>query len=58
MIRESSACRLVDIVEPSQGNAFIDGITDGDVDRPAARFPELVAIRFPLFADAKANVRD
>ena len=54
----SSACRLARLIEPSQGDAFIGGIAQGDVDRPAARFPQFVAVRFPLIADAEAGIRN
>ena len=58
MIVGSSACRLAFIVEPSQGDAFIGGIAQGDVDRPAARFPQFVAVRFPLVANAEAGIHN
>src|SRR5215471_21035921 len=54
----SSACGLARLIEPSQGDAFIGGIAQRHADRPTARLPQFVAVRFPPIADAEAGVRN
>lgn len=41
-----------------QRDAFVDGIPFHDVDGPAARLKQLIAVRFPLVPDACAAIGD
>jgi hypothetical protein len=44
------------VLEPNEGNAFIGGTAERDVDRPAACLPQLAAGTIPSVADMKTGV--